>query len=934
MKKLGFILALMVLGMCILFSSVRSSSQQVDCNINPNYQCSVEQGLCEGLSTVEATARQRLFNNQIRVKKCPCAVGSTDCNEVGGLLITTIDSLVAFKNERPFSSLLITGGTEPGHTGGYYSHEDGYKVDIRRDPLVTDYITSNYIRVENRGESSDGNLKHCGEKQYISPWTGFIFADEGDHWDILFRQTEYRSLVLQTSLNDSVAGYVIVSRAGDFCDVSRCDFVDANTGLTSACTKHFTKGRRVTLEAVANQGYRFSGWSGNISPDQMSSSFIALTMDEDKSLSALFSPTLIDHIEITPGNPSIRVGQTAQLRAAAKDATGQDVTAHNYIWSSLNFSVATVDPRGLVGGQSVGTAPITVAETESGKSASAIVSVTMPNPPPDGSGDAPPGGFWKWDPNVSGSGGFLWNDCATGISHDPPPDGGSSPPDGCWHWDSSVGCKGGWMFDGTCPPDPGDGGGITVEVVTSNDPNDKTGSQGVGTAHYITGEEPLPYIISFENLPTATAPAQDVVVTDRLDATKFDLSTLSLGPIAFVDKVVTPAADIPLATQSGGYNVDIDLRPGKNLVVRINASLELNSNTLTWRFTSINPDTGEPPDDPLAGFLPPSAEGSVFFNVMPKSGLPNGTEFRNKATIVFDVNPAMDTPEWINTVDNSKPVSHVLPLSETQTHSIFMVNWAGTDAGSGIRDFTVYVSDKGGPFTPWLTQTTFTQAVFVGAVDHTYSFFSTARDLTNNQESIKTVAETTTRVITNRSPIAKAKDITLAAGNTCQATVSANDIDNGSFDPDEDQIRLGFAPAGPFGLGPHAVTLTVTDTHGASDSVSATVTVVDQTPPTITNIWANPSIIWPADHKMVDVFVGYDTLDNCGQTFSRLSVSSNEPLERSDVEIVDAHRVRLRPDRRGRGNGRTYRITIFVTDGNGNSSSKEVLISVPHDQRH
>jgi hypothetical protein len=84
---------------------------------------------------------------------------------------------------------------------------------------------------------------------------------------------------------------------------------------------------------------------------------------------------------------------------------------------------------------------------------------------------------------------------------------------------------------------------------------------------------------------------------------------------------------------------------------------------------------------------------------------------------------------------------------------------------------------------------------------------------------------------------------------------------------------------------------------------------------------------------MVDVLVRYDYADNCGQTISRLSVSSNEPLGPPDVEIVDAHHLRLRAERRANGNGRTYRVTIFVMDGHGNLSSKDVLIGVPHDQR-
>jgi probable HAF family extracellular repeat protein len=471
----------------------------------------------------------------------------------------------------------------------------------------------------------------------------------------------------------------------------------------------------------------------------------------------------------------------------------------------------------------------------------------------------------------------------------------------------------------------------SINCVRPIDPNEKVGPMGVGMARYISPAGLVPYVISFENLEAATAPAQEVIVTDQLDLGKLELDTFSLGPILFGNKVVTPPAGLHQ------FTTEVDLRPAKDLLVRIDVGLNRSTGLLTWRFTSIDPNTGDFPEDPLVGFLPPNrnspeGQGSMFFTVMPKPGVTTGTEIRNKATIFFNGEP-LDTPVWLNTIDVTKPVSHVLTLTEVQNSTTFDVKWSGTDEGSGIGHYTIYVSDNGGPFTPWLTQTTSTQAVFAGVADHTYSFFSVARDLTNNLENAKIAAETTTRVVSNRSPIAKAKNITVAAGTSCQARVSPKDFDDGSLDPDGDEVTLTLTPAGPFNLGSHAVVLTSTDIHGASDSVNATLTVVDQTAPTITNVSANPSFIWPPNRRMVDVVVSYDTADQCGQTTSRLSVSSNEPLESSDVEIVDAHHLRLRADRRGAGNGRTYKVTIFVMDRHGNLSSKDVLIGVPHDQR-
>jgi len=83
----------------------------------------------------------------------------------------------------------------------------------------------------------------------------------------------------------------------------------------------------------------------------------------------------------------------------------------------------------------------------------------------------------------------------------------------------------------------------------------------------------------------------------------------------------------------------------------------------------------------------------------------------------------------------------------------------------------------------------------------------------------------------NQPPVARCKDVTVSAGEDCSATAS---IDDGSFDPDVgDTITLAQTPAGPYPLGPTAVTLTVTDSHGASSTCTSTVTVLDTTPPVI-----------------------------------------------------------------------------------------------------
>ncbi|MGC2745706.1 MAG: hypothetical protein WA672_21260 [Candidatus Angelobacter sp.] len=249
----------------------------------------------------------------------------------------------------------------------------------------------------------------------------------------------------------------------------------------------------------------------------------------------------------------------------------------------------------------------------------------------------------------------------------------------------------------------------------------------------------------FTNEATASAPAQKVVVTDQLNLTTDDLNSFNLGPIALPNQLVIPPTGVT------DFSTTADLRPAINILVAINAHLEKSTGLLTWAFQSLDPATNQPPADPLAGFLPPGIGGSTFFMVMPKTTVPTDTRVQNHASVVFDTNSSISTPTWLNTIDKDAPQSHVVNLPPQSSGSI-PLQWAGTDVGAGVQDFTVYVSDNGGPFSPFVTQSIATSAAFAGQPGHTYGFFSTARDLVGNAEDLKTRAEAVTTVVTDAIP--------------------------------------------------------------------------------------------------------------------------------------------------------------------------------------
>jgi len=103
-------------------------------------------------------------------------------------------------------------------------------------------------------------------------------------------------------------------------------------------------------------------------------------------------------------------------------------------------------------------------------------------------------------------------------------------------------------------------------------------------------------------MPTASAPAHTVVVTDPLDTTRLNLATFSLGPITFAGTVVSP----PAGVQS--WSTTVDLRPAQNLIVSITASLDRATGVATWRFQSLDPSTLQPTNDVDDGFLPANVD--------------------------------------------------------------------------------------------------------------------------------------------------------------------------------------------------------------------------------------------------------------------------------------------------------------------------------------
>lgn len=287
---------------------------------------------------------------------------------------------------------------------------------------------------------------------------------------------------------------------------------------------------------------------------------------------------------------------------------------------------------------------------------------------------------------------------------------------------------------------------ILINAVFSFDPNEMAGPAGYGENHWIQKNSSIPYTVFFENKSSATAPAHIVTVTDTLDLNIFDLKDFGFGSFGFGDTTLMPEGD-----KLKAFSKDIDLRPGMNLIARVSGRVDTLTGIIRWEFLSLNPSTLELEEDPYVGFLPPNnanhaGEGFVSFSAGLKPLPGTSSVLKNKASIVFDANPPIVTNEFVNTLDVDKPQSQVLPLGDTNV-SRFPVSWTGTDAGSGIAGYSIYVLQNDTAFRAWKINTPLLTEEFTGEVGSAYKFYSIATDHVSLTEDTPEGYDASTHII-------------------------------------------------------------------------------------------------------------------------------------------------------------------------------------------
>ena len=110
---------------------------------------------------------------------------------------------------------------------------------------------------------------------------------------------------------------------------------------------------------------------------------------------------------------------------------------------------------------------------------------------------------------------------------------------------------------------------------------------------------------------------------------------------------------------------------------------------------------------------------------------------------------------------------------------------------------------------------------------------------------------------------------------------------------------------------------------------------IDKTPP-IFLVQAIPPVLWPVNHKLVDVVVLKAAVDLLSGTdgFTLLSVASSDPETTADdiqewtIGAPDT-RGKLRAERSNKRKGRVYTLAYEAVDDAGNTAKATTVVLVP-----
>jgi|GEM_PF-1630304 len=200
----------------------------------------------------------------------------------------------------------------------------------------------------------------------------------------------------------------------------------------------------------------------------------------------------------------------------------------------------------------------------------------------------------------------------------------------------------------------------------------------------------------------------------------------------------------------------------------------------------------------------------------------------------------------------------------------------------------------------------------------------TATDINGNSAS----ADATVTVADDIKPVAITKDITVFLDAEGAASITPDDINDGSSDNCSisvlDLDKNNFTADD---LGEHVVTLTVTDLSGNSATSTATVNVVDSTDPQITS---DQTAVFEENSTAVAYTIVATDITPIAYSLGSGNDEALFTLDSStgSVRFIESPDFESPQDGTGDGSSNTYVIKVIATDAGGNAVNQDVTITV------
>ena len=255
-----------------------------------------------------------------------------------------------------------------------------------------------------------------------------------------------------------------------------------------------------------------------------------------------------------------------------------------------------------------------------------------------------------------------------------------------------------------------------------------TGPTGYRSTNFVPGGDiALPYLINFAD-PVSGQPVREIKIVEQLDP-DFYANSFQLGPVQLEGYTV------PIPQGVGAFSGEFDLTSTRGYVLQVVAGVDITTGIATWDFRAIDSDTGNLTDLPNVGLLRPGETAQVSYAIRADSAATSGTALSAQARVFIDQAAPVLTNVVTATLDAAAPTTTL--TVQAGANNTYLLTWSAVDdaLGSGVREYTVYVSLDGHNYTPLALHSTATTFTYLAATGATPQFLVLSADNAGNLEA-------------------------------------------------------------------------------------------------------------------------------------------------------------------------------------------------------